>query len=169
MVLRGRGPALPGAIISWRLDRSLSGGDRSLLWIRHRPLAALHSGAHLAPSARHFLDCNVLGRRRPFPGDVGRRRRTQAPEGRRLRAPRGTGGGGRRQPGRRIPRHQRQAGAALVLVRPPGFRVPGPRAVLADSAGSWPPLLAVSDVSGAQARLQDPWKTRTVLALSIHG
>jgi DeoR family transcriptional regulator, aga operon transcriptional repressor len=45
---------------------------------------------------------------------------------------------------------------ALVLVRPPGFRVPGPRTAVAVSAGSWPRLLAVSDVSGAQARLQKP-------------
>jgi len=35
-------------------------------------------------------------------------------------------------------------------------RVPGPRALLAVSAGSWPCLLAVSDVSGAQAHLQKP-------------
>jgi len=38
------------------------------------------------------------------------------------------------------------------------FRVPGPRALLADSAGNWPCLLAVSDVSGAPAHLQKPEK-----------
>src|SRR5208283_2955420 len=149
-------PPVPGAIITGRRARPLSGGDRSLLRARHRPLAALQPGTHLAPPTRHLLDRDGLGGRRPFPGVVGRWRRAQTPEERRLRTPRGAGGGRRREPGRRVPRHQQQAGAALVLVWSPGFRVPGSRAVLAAPAGSWPRLLAVSDVSGAQARLQDP-------------
>src|ERR1039457_4205588 len=156
MVLRRRGPPVPGATIPARRARTLSGGDRSILRARHRPLAALQPGAHLAPPTRHLLDRDGLGGRRPFPGVVGRWRGAQTPEDRRLRTPRGIGGGRRRQPGRRVPRHQRQAGAALVLVRSPALRVPGPRAVLAVPAGSWPALLAVSDVSGAQARLQEP-------------
>src|ERR1022692_2345933 len=156
MVLRRRGPSVSGAIIPGRHTRPLSGGDRSLLRARHRPLAALQPGAYLAPPTRHLLDRDGLGGWRPFPGVVGRWRRAQTPEDRRLRTPRGAGGGRRRQPGRRVPRHQRQAGAALVLVRSPRFRVFGPRAALAVSAGSWAALLAISDVSGAQARLQDP-------------
>src|ERR1017187_6697940 len=169
MVLRHRGPLVPGAVIPGRRARPLSGGDRRLLRARHRPLAALHPGAHLAPATRHLLDRDGLGGRRPFPCVVGRWRGAQTPEDRRLRTAWRVGAGGRRQHGRRVPRDQRQAGAALVLVRAPGFRVPGPRAGLAIPAGSWPPLLAVSDVSGAQARLQEPRKTRTVLTLSVYG
>ena len=58
----------------------------------------------------------------------------------------------------RVSRHQRQAGAVLVLVRSPGFRVPGPRAALADLAGSWPRLLAVSDVSALRPAFKSPDK-----------
>jgi hypothetical protein len=81
MVLRHRGPPVPGAIISGRRARPLSGGAGSLLRVRHRPLAALQPGAHLAPPTRHLLDRDGLGGRRPFPGVVGRWRGAQTPEG----------------------------------------------------------------------------------------
>ena len=112
MVLRGGSPALPGADGSGRRDRPLPGGARCFLWLRHGP--ACCPTTWRAPGT-----CSSPSSGSPPPGlaaacswrpwSAAQNPRVSRPAS---SAPGRAGVRRLRQPRRRIPGHQRQAGPA---------------------------------------------------------
>ena len=133
LVLLRDGGAVPAPDPGRRRLAALPRRARRLLRHRHRPGVPLQPGPHLARAAGDLLRLHLVRRRRHLPGADDRRPRAARPEQARLRPARSAGGGGLRQPDRRVRRHP-QLVPGLDLRRP-GLRVPRPGALLAGPAG----------------------------------
>ncbi len=166
-VLRRRGGALPAAGAGRRRARALSRRARVLLRDRHRVVTALQPAPHLAPPARDLLDRHRLGGGRAVPGPARGTSRAEGAAPGRERPVRRAGRGRARKPARRSARDQRPARRAVVLARPPGLGVPGPRAALAAAARGGARALARAHVPGAAAGDEGGRALRARVALPL--
>ena len=168
-LLRRRRAALPAPGPRRGRPRPLPRRVGRLLRLRPRAVLPLQPAADLPPPARHLLDRHRLGGGRPLPRADRRRRRAPRAAGGRPRAARGPRRRRLRQPRRRVAGHQRPPGRPLVLVRPPGLGVPGPRPLLAAAAGGRPRGLARPHVPGPAPGDPRSPAVRAHLALPLRG